>query len=77
MDVLCPICKRTVIWSEASPFRPFCSERCKHQDLSAWATEQYRVDAPISQDDLNDMSDEDLMDMINQSKENDFSDISD
>jgi endogenous inhibitor of DNA gyrase (YacG/DUF329 family) len=25
-----------VEWSEASPFRPFCSERCKMIDLGAW-----------------------------------------
>jgi len=51
MEVLCPICKRTVLWSEANPYRPFCSERCKYQDLTAWATEQYRADAPIVTDD--------------------------
>ncbi len=28
-----------------SPFRPFCSERCRMVDLGAWATEQYRVGA--------------------------------
>jgi len=32
-----------VIWSAESPFRPFCSERCKLMDLGAWATEKYRV----------------------------------
>jgi endogenous inhibitor of DNA gyrase (YacG/DUF329 family) len=26
-----------------SPFRPFCSERCKMIDLGAWASEEYRV----------------------------------
>jgi endogenous inhibitor of DNA gyrase (YacG/DUF329 family) len=71
MDVFCPICKKNVIWSEASAYRPFCSERCKYQDLSAWATEQYRVDAPITEDDL--MSDEDLLAFISQSKDDDFS----
>lgn len=76
MDVMCPICKRTVVWSEASPFRPFCSDRCKHQDLAAWATEQYRVDAPVSVDDLSDMSDEELEEFIEQSKGSDFSEIS-
>jgi endogenous inhibitor of DNA gyrase (YacG/DUF329 family) len=34
-----------VPWSAASPFRPFCSERCKLIDLGAWADERYRVAA--------------------------------
>jgi uncharacterized protein len=24
-------------------FRPFCSERCKTNDLAQWATESYRI----------------------------------
>jgi len=40
--VRCPTCRQLVRW-EASPYRPFCSERCKLQDLGAWATERYRV----------------------------------
>jgi uncharacterized protein len=28
-----------VVWSEASPWRPFCSERCKLVDLGAWFSE--------------------------------------
>jgi hypothetical protein len=27
-------------WSEHSPFRPFCSERCKLIDLGAWLSEE-------------------------------------
>jgi hypothetical protein len=34
--VSCPTCQRPVDWSEASPFRPFCSERCQLIDLGAW-----------------------------------------
>jgi endogenous inhibitor of DNA gyrase (YacG/DUF329 family) len=30
-------------------WRPFCSERCKIQDLARWADEAYRVpDAPVA-----------------------------
>jgi len=36
----CPTCKRPIEWSEAYPFRPFCSERCRLIDLGAWLTEQ-------------------------------------
>jgi hypothetical protein len=31
------------MWSEASPFRPFCSERCKLIDFGAWADESHRI----------------------------------
>ena len=36
--VPCPTCKKSVIWSEKEPFRPFCSERCKLIDLGEWAS---------------------------------------
>jgi uncharacterized protein len=38
----CPICANIVVWKE-SPYRPFCSERCKLIDLGAWVNEQYSV----------------------------------
>ncbi len=42
--VKCPTCGNAVEWSAAaSPFRPFCSERCKNVDLGAWATERYAI----------------------------------
>jgi len=42
-SVSCPTCNRPVEWSEASPFRPFCSERCKLIDLGAWASESNAI----------------------------------
>ena len=30
-------------WSEQSPFRPFCSERCRVIDLGAWLTEKHAI----------------------------------
>lgn len=42
-EVKCPTCGRRVAWSEASKFRPFCSERCKMIDLGAWASDRYVV----------------------------------
>ena len=33
MTVKCPTCRRNVEWSERSPYRPFCSERCRLVDL--------------------------------------------
>jgi endogenous inhibitor of DNA gyrase (YacG/DUF329 family) len=41
--VACPTCGKPVPWGPQSPFRPFCSERCKKIDLGAWAAEDYRV----------------------------------
>ena len=39
----CPRCAKPVHLGPESPFRPFCSERCKMIDLGAWASEEYRV----------------------------------
>ncbi|MCH8537812.1 MAG: DNA gyrase inhibitor YacG [Alkalimonas sp.] len=41
--VNCPTCETKVVWSDASPFRPFCSERCKLIDLGDWAAENHRI----------------------------------
>ncbi len=43
--VKCPACGKDVPWMPESPWRPFCSERCRNIDLGAWATGQYRVPA--------------------------------
>ncbi|ADE16864.1 protein of unknown function DUF329 [Nitrosococcus halophilus Nc 4] len=39
----CPTCGRETLWSQENPWRPFCSERCRLIDLSAWATETHRI----------------------------------
>jgi endogenous inhibitor of DNA gyrase (YacG/DUF329 family) len=44
--VRCPACGGPSAYASSNPFRPFCGERCKTQDLSAWATERYAVEAP-------------------------------
>jgi uncharacterized protein len=42
--VICPQCGKEVWWNkEASPYRPFCSERCKLIDLGQWASESYSI----------------------------------
>lgn len=52
--VLCPSCGKSVVWSTANTFRPFCSERCKMIDLGAWASEDYNLpaeeDQPLSEE---------------------------
>ena len=39
----CPTCQTQVEWSEKSPFKPFCSERCKLIDLGEWANEEKSI----------------------------------
>ncbi|WP_455203993.1 DNA gyrase inhibitor YacG [Kaarinaea lacus] len=48
--VKCPTCEKDVEWSDASPWRPFCSERCKLIDLGAWASEEHRIDGDTPAD---------------------------
>ena len=43
LTVECPTCGAPVEWSAASPFRPFCSDRCKLIDLGAWAAEDHKI----------------------------------
>ena len=45
--VRCPTCSRAVEWTEASRWRPFCSERCKLIDLGAWAAEQHVIPGEV------------------------------
>ena len=44
--VKCPTCGARVEWSAASPWRPFCSERCKLIDLGAWLSEERAIPGP-------------------------------
>jgi endogenous inhibitor of DNA gyrase (YacG/DUF329 family) len=52
--VKCPTCRREVEWSDASQFRPFCSDRCRLIDLGAWFAEQHKIpdEAGTAQDQL-------------------------
>jgi endogenous inhibitor of DNA gyrase (YacG/DUF329 family) len=43
MRLRCPTCERKIEWSDAYPFRPFCSERCRLIDLGAWLSEQRAI----------------------------------
>jgi endogenous inhibitor of DNA gyrase (YacG/DUF329 family) len=57
--VKCPTCGDPVVWEPASPFRPFCSDRCKNVDLGAWASERYAIpaEAPPADGDARDADD--------------------
>lgn len=41
--IYCPHCKKDVVWEPESEFRPFCSERCRLQDLGAWFNEERAI----------------------------------
>lgn len=41
--VACPACGREIRYDASSPFRPFCSERCRVMDFGGWANERYRI----------------------------------
>ena len=41
-DPLCVFCRRRAV---DPAWRPFCSERCKLQDLARWADGGYRIPA--------------------------------
>jgi hypothetical protein len=47
-QVPCPSCRGPALFAPGNPWRPFCSERCRGTDLSAWATEQFRVAGPVA-----------------------------
>lgn len=42
-QIKCPQCGRLIFYDIQSPFRPFCSERCRLIDLGAWAEEKFKV----------------------------------
>jgi endogenous inhibitor of DNA gyrase (YacG/DUF329 family) len=50
--VRCPACGGKSLYAPENPHRPFCSARCRHHDLGAWATESYRIERKPSDDDL-------------------------
>lgn len=47
-QITCPTCSDRHEYDTTSPFRPFCSERCKLIDLGAWSRESYRI--PVEQE---------------------------
>jgi hypothetical protein len=36
VEIDCPTCGKPVRWEAASPYRPFCSRRCRLIDLGEW-----------------------------------------
>lgn len=46
----CPICRKPTDSTTDADF-PFCSERCRLQDLGNWASERYVVSEPLFDED--------------------------
>lgn len=44
-QVNCPNCQKIVPWTEAEPYRPFCSKKCQMIDFGDWASERYQIPA--------------------------------
>lgn len=44
----CPICKKAT----HQDFKPFCSKHCKNIDLYKWLNNEYIIQQPISEEDL-------------------------
>lgn len=57
-EVKCPICRKLTPW-ENNPYRPFCSDRCRLIDLSAWTQGRYGIPAEEMDINLDDEDDED------------------
>lgn len=56
-SVKCPTCGKKVEWSEKSPHRPFCCERCRLIDFGGWAKEEHAI--PCDPDFGDQMSEDD------------------
>jgi endogenous inhibitor of DNA gyrase (YacG/DUF329 family) len=56
MQVHCPKCRKLVEY-EGNEFRPFCSKRCKTNDLGDWASEKYAVPVDKSENENSDETD--------------------
>jgi endogenous inhibitor of DNA gyrase (YacG/DUF329 family) len=64
MKVNCPTCSKSVEWSDAAKFRPFCSDRCRLIDLGQWANEEHAIPGKSAEEEL---LSEQLKDIMNES----------
>lgn len=64
MKVKCPTCQKESEWNSENRFRPFCSERCKLIDLGEWAGESHRIAGEPDMQQMENMSDEELIAMM-------------
>ncbi|MEX1165333.1 MAG: DNA gyrase inhibitor YacG [Hydrogenophaga sp.] len=50
-QVRCPQCGGPSLYASSNPYRPFCGERCRHLDLGAWASEEFKLPEQIPSND--------------------------
>lgn len=48
----CPGCGTELTWNPNNPDRPFCSARCRNQDLVEWANEEKVIRGNPTYDDV-------------------------
>ena len=41
--IRCPRCEKKTCYDLQNPYRPFCSARCKNEDIVGWAEEKYHI----------------------------------
>lgn len=58
MKITCPMCKKVVEVSNSPETRPFCSPRCKKQDLANWLEGNYVLPRELLPEDLADLPDD-------------------
>lgn len=46
LSVNCPTCKKEVLMTADSPYRPFCCQRCQQIDFGDWAGEHHKIEGP-------------------------------
>ncbi|MDM3871766.1 DNA gyrase inhibitor YacG [Porticoccus sp. W117] len=42
-EISCPTCRKSIVWGDDYPHRPFCSARCKQIDFGDWANEAHSI----------------------------------
>jgi endogenous inhibitor of DNA gyrase (YacG/DUF329 family) len=62
MKIKCPKCGIDTIYSKENTNRPFCSKRCKNDDVIAWANGDNKISSPITEKDS--LSDEEINSII-------------
>lgn len=55
----CPKCHKPTAW-QGNSSRPFCSERCRLEDLGAWSDESYQIAEKPPEEEGSDWADEGL-----------------
>ena len=55
--VRCPICEKALDTHGPKewPDWPFCSKRCRMVDLGRWLGGEYRIETPVTQEDLDNL----------------------